>query len=100
MAEKTITKPELIVDQPLNDPWKQVMVLPCRLRVEAPVAVFTVADLLGLSPGSLVRSSQKEGSPASVQVNGQVIGWGEFDVVEDALAIRLTELCDAHLQQG
>ena len=56
------------------------------------MVVFTVADLLGLCPGSLVRSSQKEGSHASVQVNGQVIGWGEFDVVDDALAIRLTEL--------
>ncbi|MGO8789340.1 MAG: FliM/FliN family flagellar motor switch protein [Terriglobia bacterium] len=68
------------------------MALPCHLRVEVPVAVFTVADLLGLCPGSLVRSTQKEGSHASVQVNGQVIGWAEFDVVDDALAIRLTEL--------
>jgi flagellar motor switch/type III secretory pathway protein FliN len=68
------------------------MVLPCRVRVEAPIAAFTVADLLGLCPGSLVRSSQKAGSRASVQVNGQVIGWGDFDVVDDALAIRLTEL--------
>jgi flagellar motor switch/type III secretory pathway protein FliN len=92
MAEMTLTEPVSIVDQPSNDPWKQVMALPCHLRVEAPVAVFTVADLLGLCPGSLVRSTQKEGSHASVQVNGQVIGWGEFDVVDDALSIRLTEL--------
>ena len=100
MAEKTITEPEPIVDRSLSDPWKQVLVLPCRLRVEAPVTAFTVADLLGLGPGSLVRSNQKEGSHASVQVNGQVIGWGEFDVVDDALAIRLTEMCDAHPQRG
>jgi flagellar motor switch/type III secretory pathway protein FliN len=92
MAEKKLTGPVAMVDQPSNDPWEQVMVLPCHLRVEAPVAVFTVADLLGLCPGSLVRSNQKEGSHASVQVNGQVIGWGEFDVVDDALAIRLIEL--------
>ncbi len=68
------------------------MGLPCRLRVETPVASFTVADLLSLSPDSIVRSSHKEGSPALVRVNGQVIGWGEFDVVEDSLAVRLTEL--------
>jgi flagellar motor switch/type III secretory pathway protein FliN len=68
------------------------MALPCRVGVEVPVLVFTVADLLGLCPGSVVRSSQKEGSPASVQVNGRVIGWGELDVVEDTLAIRLTEM--------
>lgn len=68
------------------------MGLTCHLGVEAPVAVFTVADLLGLCPGSLVRSSQKEGSSASVKVNGQTIGLGEFDVVDGVLAIRLTEL--------
>ena len=67
------------------------MALPCHLRVEAPIVVFTVADLLGLAPGSIVRSSQKAGGCAAVQVNGQVIAQGEFDVVEDMLAIRLTE---------
>ena len=92
MAEKRITEPEPIVDGSPKDPWNHLLGLPCRLRVEAPVAVFTVADLLGLVPGSLLRSSQKEGSHAFVQVNGQVIGWGELDVVGDALAVRLTEL--------
>ena len=67
------------------------MALPCRVRVETPLDLFTVADLLSLCPGSLVRSTQKEGSPAFVKVNGEVIGRGDFDVVEDTLAIRLTE---------
>jgi flagellar motor switch/type III secretory pathway protein FliN len=92
MTEKRITAPEAIVDPPSEDPWKRVMALPCRLRVEAPIAAFTVADLLRLGPGSLVRSNQLEGSPAFVKVNGELIGRGNFDVVEDALAIRLTEL--------
>jgi len=92
MADKTTSKLEPDTERPPNDLWKQLMMLPCRVRVEAPIASFTVADLLGLCPGSLVRSSQKAGSRASVQVNGQVIGWGDFDVVDDALAIRLTEL--------
>jgi flagellar motor switch/type III secretory pathway protein FliN len=92
MAEKKITAPEPIANRLSDDPWQQVMGLPCHLSVEVPVAVFTVADLLGLCPGSLVRSVQKEGSAAFVQVNGQVLGSGEFDVVEDTLAIRLTDL--------
>jgi flagellar motor switch protein FliN/FliY len=92
MAEKTLTEPTPVADRSTDDPWKHVLALPCHLRVEAPIEDFTVADLLGLGPGSLVRSSQKEGSQASVQVNGQVIGWSEFDVVDDTLAIRLTEL--------
>jgi flagellar motor switch/type III secretory pathway protein FliN len=92
MAETTTTAPEASVKRSPDDPWERVMDLPCRLQVEAPVTVFTVADLLGLCPGSIVQSGQKEGSPAFVQVNGQMIGCGEFDVVEDTLAIRLTEL--------
>jgi flagellar motor switch/type III secretory pathway protein FliN len=39
-----------------------------------------------------VRSNQKEGSPVIIKVNGEVIGLGDFDVVEDALALRLNEL--------
>ena len=67
------------------------MALPCHIRVEIPLEIFTVADLLSLCPGSVVRSIQKEGSPAYVKVNGKVIGRGDFDVVESALAIRLSE---------
>jgi flagellar motor switch/type III secretory pathway protein FliN len=92
MADMTLTAPQTSLEGSADDPWKQVMALPCRLRVEVPVAVFTVADLLGLGPGSVVRSGQREGSPAFVQINGQVIGRGEFDVLDDALAIRLTQI--------
>lgn len=70
------------------------MGLPCHLRAEVTIAVFTVADLLSLCPGYLVRSNQKEGSPVIVKVNGEAIGLGDFDVVEDALALRLTELVE------
>ena len=92
MTEKRIAPPEAVVEKTSEDPWKRVMALPCHLRVETPVAAFTVADLLSLGPGSLVCSNQPEGSPAFVKVNGELIGRGDFDVVEDALAIRLTEL--------
>jgi flagellar motor switch/type III secretory pathway protein FliN len=92
MTEKILAAPEAIVDQPSEDPWKRVLGLPCHFRAEAPIAVFTVADLLSLCPGYLVRSNQKEGSPVIVKVNGEAIGLGELDAVEDALAIRLTEL--------
>ena len=91
MAEKPTTPPKAIAGQSPADPWKQVMALPCRIRVEAPLQLFTVADLLSLCPGAVVRSTQKAGSPAFVKVNGKVIGRGDFDVVESTLAIRMTE---------
>ena len=92
MAAKNVTEPERVVQPVANDPWRQVLALPCHLRVEAPVVIFTVADLLSLGPGSIVRTSQKEGTHAPVQVNGQIIGRGEFGVANDTLTIRLTEL--------
>jgi len=61
MAEKTITEPEPIICRSPNDPWKRVMVLPSRLRVEHPVAVFTLADFVGLGMVGAKPFAQLEG---------------------------------------
>ena len=53
---------------------------------------FTVRDLLDLAPGCVLDTLHEEGSHLPVVVNGQTIAWGEFDVVDDGLAVRLMEL--------
>jgi len=72
--------------------WAQVKGLLCRLSVDVPIPHFTVRQLLELAPGVILDTQYEEGSHVPVIVNGQLIAWGEFDVVDDALAIRLTEL--------
>lgn len=79
-------------DVPAKDPWAQVMELPCHLSVEVKIPNFTVGDLLRLAVSSVLDTRHHDGSHVPVRVNGQMIGWAEFDVINDRLAVRLTEL--------
>ena len=85
---------EISVDRSSNEEsaWTSVKGLLCRLSVEVPVPRFTVRRLLELAPGIVLDTYYDEGSHVPVVVNGQMIAWGEFDVVDETLAIRLTEL--------
>jgi flagellar motor switch/type III secretory pathway protein FliN len=67
-------------------PW-----LPCTLSLELPVVRFTIGDLLTLTTGSVVATSCHQTSDVPLRVNGLLIGWTEFDVIEDRLAVRITE---------
>ena len=67
-------------------PW-----LPCTLTVEVPVARFTIADLLGMKEGTIVETSCHCTSDVPLRVNRLLIGWTEFEVVGDRLAVRITE---------
>ncbi|WP_255484145.1 FliM/FliN family flagellar motor C-terminal domain-containing protein [Granulicella sp. 5B5] len=66
--------------------------LPCRLVLEIPVSHFTVRDLLNLKPDVLVETSFHQSSDLPLHVNGQLVGWTEFEVVGERLAVRLTDL--------
>jgi flagellar motor switch/type III secretory pathway protein FliN len=66
--------------------------LPCQLSLEIPIRRFTVGDLLRLTKGSVVASDTNYTSDIPIRVNGLVIGWTEFEVVGNCLAVRLTEL--------
>jgi flagellar motor switch/type III secretory pathway protein FliN len=47
---------------------------------------------LRLEPGSIVESKNVNGADLPIFVNSRLIGWAEFEVVGQRLAIRLTEL--------
>jgi len=72
--------------------WAHVKGLVCRLSVEVPIAQFTVSKLLDLEPGAILDTHYEEGAHVPVLVNGETVAWGEFDVVEEILAVRLTKL--------
>jgi len=72
--------------------WTHVKGLRCQLSAEVPIPHFTVRKLLALEPGVILDTYHEEGSHVPVLVNGQMIAWGEFDVMGETLAIRLTEL--------
>ena len=67
-------------------PW-----LPCTLSLEVPVVRFTIGDLLALTKGSIVETACHHTSDVPLRVNQLLIGWTEFDVIGDRLAVRITE---------
>lgn len=66
--------------------------LPCTLSLEIPVSQFTIGDLLRLQKGSIVETAAHYASDVPVRVNGLLIGWTEFEVIGNRLAVRITEL--------
>jgi len=72
--------------------WHDAGLLPCALTVDVPLKEFTVRDLLRMEPGTVVESKNVEGADVPVLVNARLIGWAEFEVVGQHLAVRITEL--------
>ncbi|HEX5433940.1 MAG TPA: FliM/FliN family flagellar motor C-terminal domain-containing protein [Candidatus Angelobacter sp.] len=72
--------------------WAAVLCLPCDLTVELPVPGFKVGDLFRLQAKTVLESHWHAGEDVPLRVGGQLIGWGEFEVVGNHLAVRITEL--------
>lgn len=75
-----------------RDPAEVLPWLPCTLAVDLPVINFTVGDLLNLTIGEIVETAYHQSSDLPLRVNGQLVGWTEFEVVGERLAVRLTDL--------
>lgn len=74
-----------------SDELDNVSWLPCTLTLELPAVRFTIADLLSLKKGSIVETACHHTSDVPLRVNQLLIGWTEFEVVGDQLAVRITE---------
>jgi flagellar motor switch/type III secretory pathway protein FliN len=75
-----------------DERWKRVLALPCEFIVDLPVPGFTIADLLKLRTGSVINAHWRVGQDVPLRLNGTLLGWSEFEVMGDSLAVRLTEL--------
>ncbi len=82
-ANPTVTEP---------DAWRHVLCLPCQLTVDLPMPGFTVADVVRLRRSSVINSHWRAGEDVPLRLNGELIARGEFEVVGNHLAVRLTEL--------
>lgn len=88
----SVKRPQLVEKAAERDPAEMLPWLPCTLALDIPVAKFTVGDLLRLSNGSIVETTYHQSSDLPLRVNGQLVGWTEFEVVGERLAVRLTDL--------
>jgi flagellar motor switch protein FliN/FliY len=92
MATAAQPKPEAGIAEPLADRWLRVEPLPCLLTIEISMPDFTVADLVQLERGRIIASRWTVGQDVPLRINGALIAWSEFEVVQNRLAVRLTEL--------
>jgi flagellar motor switch/type III secretory pathway protein FliN len=81
----------ITAEKPEKNPAELFGWLPCQLSLEIPVTHFTVGDLLRLSKGSIVETGCQYTSDIPLRANGLLIGWTEFEVIRDRLAVRITE---------
>jgi flagellar motor switch/type III secretory pathway protein FliN len=72
-------------------PFDRMPWLPCTLSVDVPVVQFTIADLLSLSRGSIVETACHQTSDVPLRINQLLVGWTEFEVIGDRLAVRITD---------
>ena len=80
------------IEVPSADPWTRVESLPCLFSVEIPVPNFTVGDLVSLCVGRLVDTRWTVGEDVPLRINGVLIAWSEFEILNNHVAVRLTEL--------
>lgn len=81
--------PAIDVDGPK---WTAVKMLNCQLSLEIPVPEFTVASLLRLAPNDVINTQWLQGTDVPLYANGKLIAWTEFEVVDERLAVRLTQI--------
>ena len=74
-----------------SDPLDSMLWLSCKLSLDLPVTRFTIGDLLTLSKGSIVETACHHTSDVPLRVNQLLIGWTEFEVIGDRLAVRITD---------
>jgi len=84
--------PQLVQKQQERDFAESFHWLPCTLAVDLPVLNFKVSNLLQLREGTIVETGYHQSSDLPLRANNQLIGWTEFEVVGDRLAVRLTDI--------
>jgi flagellar motor switch/type III secretory pathway protein FliN len=88
-AKETQASP---TEEIVKDPVEHFGWMACHLSLEVAVSKFTVGDLLRLNKGSIVETACPYTSDVPLRANGLLIGWTEFEVIGNRLAVRITEL--------
>ena len=72
--------------------WKMLEQLQVRIRVGVELKQFRVRDLLALKTGQVFESLSSAVEDVPVRVGEVQLGWSEFEVMEQRMALRLTRL--------
>ncbi len=67
--------------------------VPVEVEAELDLKVMTIAQILELSAGSVIRMTRSAGENIEIHVGGSVIGFGEIVIIEDVVGVRITDFC-------
>lgn len=82
----------------MND-MGRVLDLPVDANVELGRAKLSIADLVGLRPGTVVELNQTAGAALDLVVNGCVVARGEVVIVNDQFGLRVTDILSSSERQ-
>jgi flagellar motor switch protein FliN/FliY len=86
-APETVSAPD-----PLDERWRQMQWLPCRLEVQLSVPGLTVGDIMRLRAGVVLETRWQQNADVPIRANGELIAWAEFEGIDEKLAVRVTRL--------
>jgi flagellar motor switch protein FliM len=72
--------------------WEVLSQLQITLRAGVPLNRFRVRDLLALKEGQVFESLSPDTDDVSLWIGQVQVGWSEFEVLEQKMALRLTRL--------
>ncbi len=72
--------------------WHVLARVPETLTALIPLPAFTIHDLLTMEKGRVIASSVLTTEMIPIRIGAVRIAWGEFEVVEHTLALRITKL--------
>lgn len=65
--------------------------VPMQVDVELDRQVVTVRSLLELEAGAVVKLNRSAGENIDLLVGGSLLGFGEIVIIEDSMAVRITD---------
>lgn len=68
--------------------------VPLTLEARVPCAPLSIATLMSLEPGVIIQTSRAAGDSVDVNVSDQSVAVAELFVVENRLAIRLSDFTE------
>lgn len=72
--------------------WEMLSQIGMTLRAEVALEGFRVRDLLTLAAGQVFETSSPDTDDVPIRIGNVQLGWGEFEVVEQQMALRVTRL--------
>jgi flagellar motor switch/type III secretory pathway protein FliN len=72
--------------------WEMLSQMRVTMRAEISLHRFKVRDLLALAEGQVFESLSPDTEDVPLKIGQVQLGWGEFEVVEQRMALRLTRL--------